>query len=314
MSTLHVIHALDGAGAEHLAREIGGTTCSSLVLRASGITSAKAAARIQRAMVADALGRGEVAVACGGSMLSMGNVEKMVALADEVIHHTIDRDPSTIREHEPLSPEEFAAQVAKAYTHDRRHLRRISSRVGQTKDGLVRRFVWRERDLTNPHEVALAEYNRAIATVPGPCVVYDMDGTLVDVDELLRTCRRPNGRLDILAFHRGSAGAPAHDDVVASLHADQRAGKKVVVLTARQSEFFGLTSRWLADHGISPDLLVMRQHDDNRPDYEAKRDMVSEITTAGWDVTEATDDNPQVLRLWAELGITAHPVNQGRWA
>ena len=62
-------------------------------------------------------------------------------------------------------------------------------------------------------------------------------------------------------------------------------------------------------HGVPSDMLMMRGNEDNRKDYEVKRDMLNTIRKA-YDVVHAWDDNPAIIRLWAEEGIP-HTVVPG---
>ena len=46
----------------------------------------------------------------------------------------------------------------------------------------------------------------------------------------------------------------------------------------------------------------MRGNDDNRKDYEVKKDMLNTIRK-NWEVIYAVDDNPSIIKLWTEEGI-----------
>jgi hypothetical protein len=50
--------------------------------------------------------------------------------------------------------------------------------------------------------------------------------------------------------------------------------------------------------------------EDNRPDYEVKKDILNSINKL-WDVEHAVDDNPHVIRLWEESGIPTTKI--GTW-
>ena len=55
-------------------------------------------------------------------------------------------------------------------------------------------------------------------------------------------------------------------------------------------------------HGVPSDMLMMRNNDDNRKDYEVKKDMLN-IIRQEYNVIHAWDDNPAIIRLWTEEGI-----------
>jgi hypothetical protein len=67
---------------------------------------------------------------------------------------------------------------------------------------------------------------------------------------------------------------------------------------------------WLANNNLRSHALFMRADDDNRPDYEAKKDMLDKINKL-WDVVHAVDDNPNVIRLWEDHKIPTTKI--GNW-
>ena len=87
-------------------------------------------------------------------------------------------------------------------------------------------------------------------------------------------------------------------------------GHSILVVTSRKEKYRGLTSMWLAKNNIRSHGLFMRADSDNRPDYEAKKDMLDKITVL-WNVTHAIDDNPNVIRLWEDHNIPTTKI--GTW-
>jgi hypothetical protein len=63
------------------------------------------------------------------------------------------------------------------------------------------------------------------------------------------------------------------------------------------------TAWFLALHGIPSDALYMRGDKDNRPDYLVKKDILAAIRTS-FNPIHAVDDNPSVIALWEEEGIS----------
>lgn len=138
--------------------------------------------------------------------------------------------------------------------------------------------------------------------------IFDVDGTLANVDPYLHHVRGSNRDYD--AFHEASIGALPNIEVVQMLNnavSDQHA---ILIVTSRKEKYRGLTSMWLAKNNIRSHALFMRADDDSRPDYEAKKDMLDKINTL-WDVVHAVDDNPNVIRLWEENNIPTTKI--GFW-
>ena len=138
--------------------------------------------------------------------------------------------------------------------------------------------------------------------------IFDVDGTLANVDPYLHLVRGSNRDYD--AFHEASIDALPNIEVVEMLNnavSDQYA---ILVVTSRKEKYRGLTSMWLAKNNIRSHGLFMRADDDNRPDYEAKKDMLDKINKL-WNVVHAVDDNPNVIRLWEDNEIPTTKI--GTW-
>ena len=84
----------------------------------------------------------------------------------------------------------------------------------------------------------------------------------------------------------------------------------VLVVTSRKEKWRSLTSLWMAKNDIGHHALYMRSDNDNRPDYETKKDILIKIKKC-WDVVHAVDDNPNVIKLWKEYGIPTTKI--GTW-
>jgi phosphoglycolate phosphatase-like HAD superfamily hydrolase len=138
--------------------------------------------------------------------------------------------------------------------------------------------------------------------------IFDVDGTLANVDPYLHLIRGSNRDYD--AFHEASIDALPNIEVVEMLNnavSDQCA---ILVVTSRKEKYRGLTSMWLAKNNIRSNGLFMRADNDNRPDYEAKKDMLDKISKL-WDVVHAVDDNPNVIKLWEDHSIPTTKI--GTW-
>ena len=138
--------------------------------------------------------------------------------------------------------------------------------------------------------------------------IYDVDGTLANVDPFLHYVRGSNKDYD--AFHEASIDALPNIEVLEMLNNSVADGYSVIIVTSRKEKYRGLTSMWLSKNNITSHALFMRANDDNRPDYEAKKDMLDKITEL-WDVIHAVDDNPNVIRLWEDNDIVTTKI--GNW-
>lgn len=132
-----------------------------------------------------------------------------------------------------------------------------------------------------------------------------MDGTLADVSGIRHLVT--GQKRDFHAFHEQSVDAPPHPHVVKMAHDAKSAGHDVIVVTARSARFRPHTAMWLAQNGVPSDAMYMRAENDQRPDYEVKKDILGRIAKS-WDVVHAVDDNPSVLKLWHENRISTTKV------
>ena len=135
-------------------------------------------------------------------------------------------------------------------------------------------------------------------------VIVDLDGTLVDVREILHHVS--GEQRNFHAFHAASATAPAHDEVVAAVRAAKAHGLAVLVVTSREFIWRDLSLDWLAAHDVPYDQLVMRVVGDYRPDHVVKAEMLDQLEADGYAVEQAWEDSPDIVDLWRSRGIEVH--------
>jgi phosphoglycolate phosphatase-like HAD superfamily hydrolase len=138
-------------------------------------------------------------------------------------------------------------------------------------------------------------------------IIFDMDGTLADVssirhhlteyDKTKRTVIKHFNK-----FHAESVNVPAHNYVVNAAQVAKILGHAILIVTARKHMWRNHTAWWLAMHNVPSDMLMMRGNNDNRKDYEVKKDMLDTISKA-YNVIHAWDDNPSIIKLWQENNI-----------
>jgi FMN phosphatase YigB (HAD superfamily) len=138
-------------------------------------------------------------------------------------------------------------------------------------------------------------------------VIFDMDGTLANVSSIRHHLTKyDKGRRRVIKhfnnFHAESVNVPPHDYVVNASQIAHMLGHSVLIVTARKHMWRNHTAWWLAMHDVPSDMLMMRGDEDNRKDYEVKKDMLDTLRKA-YDIIHAWDDNPNIIRLWKENNI-----------
>jgi hypothetical protein len=147
-----------------------------------------------------------------------------------------------------------------------------------------------------------------------PAWIFDVDGTLVNVDPILSIILNQDRSTDSFKrnydeFHKESINCEPHKDVVNML-LEARKDFDIIIVTARKEKYRNLTSRWLKNNNLTHDALFMRQNEDYREDYAVKKDIL-EYVNVYWDVKHAVDDNPSIIELWKENGIETTKI--GTW-
>lgn len=137
-------------------------------------------------------------------------------------------------------------------------------------------------------------------------VIFDLDGTLCDTTGIVHLIEGDDK--DFAAFHAASADCPANDDVVEAARAQAGQGRAVIVVTSREFVWRDVSLDWLVAHDVPYDALHMRIVGDYRKDVVVKKEILQQIADDGFSVLEAWDDQPAVLDLWRENGITVHAV------
>lgn len=132
-------------------------------------------------------------------------------------------------------------------------------------------------------------------------IVFDMDGTLVDVSGIRHHIFTP-GQKNFDAFHSDAVNCPPHMWVKSAALDASALGFKVIQVTARSEKYRPSTSWWLAENRVPSDALYMRDNGDYRPDYVVKREILDRLLER-YEIIRAYDDNPNVVKLWSEYAI-----------
>lgn len=130
--------------------------------------------------------------------------------------------------------------------------------------------------------------------------IFDVDGTLCNVEDIRHFVS--GGQRNFDAFHYASIDCPPNPHVVEAARQSLAEGVAPLIVTARQAKYRNVTAFWLAMHDVPSEAMYMRATGDMRPDYYVKRDILTRIRY-WYDVIEAWDDNPNVIRLWTEENI-----------
>ena len=162
-------------------------------------------------------------------------------------------------------------------------------------------------------------------------IIFDLDGTLANIDSRRDISMKPNGKLDwdifaapnsILALDKPNA------PVIKMAQMFKADGFKIVIFSGRNDRGFDATVQWLNDFKVPFDLLVMRPDKfkdkswpiaDGNPATSDMRFMPDEILKKKMldtfvdidDVFLVVDDRDKVVKMWRDLGLNTFQVAPG---
>ena len=162
-------------------------------------------------------------------------------------------------------------------------------------------------------------------------VIFDLDGTLANIDVRRDKSLKPNGKLnwDIFAapnsiLNWDKPNAP----VIKMAQMFKADGFKIVIFSGRNDRGFDATVQWLDNNDVPFDLLVMRPDkfkdkswpiaDGNpatsdmrfMPDEILKKKMLDTFVDIN-DVFLVVDDRDKVVKMWRDLGLNTFQVAPG---
>ena len=161
-------------------------------------------------------------------------------------------------------------------------------------------------------------------------IIFDLDGTLANIDARRSKSAKPNGKLDWDVFFDADnikLDKPNHP-VIKTAQMFHDNGFKIVIFSGRNDRSFDATVSWLKTHDVPHDLLVMRPDkfkenswpiaDGNpatsdmrfMPDDILKKKMLDTFVDID-DVFLVVDDRNKVVKMWRDLGLNTFQVAPG---
>ena len=154
-----------------------------------------------------------------------------------------------------------------------------------------------------------------------PAMIFDLDGVISDAEHrqhYLSSARARTGRSgadsispqDWSDFFTAAEHDPPLPDglalVTAAVKASaRRIGAAVIICTARPHYTTDITRRWLADHGVRPNLLILRTPDDESSSEAFKHRELGRLREAGYSVELAIDDDERIISMYRDEGVFA---------
>ncbi len=141
-----------------------------------------------------------------------------------------------------------------------------------------------------------------------PVSIFDMDGVIADASH-----RQKYLDQDPPDWEMFNSRAWQDPPIIEGVHAvcAEAVDRVVVVVTARPLLTIDMADRWLEDHEVPVDLLVLRPDGDERHSPAVKRQELAKLRAAGADVVSAVEDHPGVVAMYEEEGVAVRYVHSG---
>jgi len=146
------------------------------------------------------------------------------------------------------------------------------------------------------------------------CVIFDIDGTLADVNHRLHYL--DDSSLDRNQQWNAFFGDQHLDTPIepivwlnqrlmkASCYGSADDHFKILVVSARPDDYKNVTRTWLYDNAVEYHDLYMRKSSDTRPDAIVKAEILQQILENGYEPFLVIDDRQSVVDMWRSFGIT----------
>ena len=145
-------------------------------------------------------------------------------------------------------------------------------------------------------------------------IIFDLDGTLANIDVRKKLATKPNGKLDWDIFFDSDnikLDVP-NEPVVKMAQMFAEDGFTIIIFSGRSDKTKDSTRYWLTHNIIPFHKLVMRDSKTNHftPDDILKKDMLDKHVDIN-DVFLVVDDRDKVVKMWRDLGLNTFQVAPG---
>jgi hypothetical protein len=149
-------------------------------------------------------------------------------------------------------------------------------------------------------------------------VIFDLDGTLANIDVRREFCRTSSGKINFKKFYdpenisMDTPNAP----VVEMAKILRAAGKRIVIFSGRSKETEAETIKFLKACGVKYDMMIMRPTDVAHlytPDSQLKATWLKTYFPGSEKerIMCVYDDRDKVVNMWRHNGVPCFQVNEG---
>ena len=145
-------------------------------------------------------------------------------------------------------------------------------------------------------------------------IIFDLDGTLADIEDRRQLCTKENGKMDWNKFFDPDNIKLDKPNwpVINTLLAFVQAGYRIAIFSGRSASTKDATIEWLREHDINWDILKMRPERNYSPDEQLKLGWLNDMQWKN-EVECVFDDRQKVVDMWREIGLTCMQVAPGNF-
>jgi len=144
-------------------------------------------------------------------------------------------------------------------------------------------------------------------------IFVDIDGTVADISHRVHhLANTPDGseNKDWDAFYEGIAGDEPIVPIIKLVNSLSES-HFIIMITGRDSTRRNITEKWLEEHEVQYDALLMRPAGDHSADVKIKREWLKkmrdgELVFQGVDIPKIViEDRKKVVDMWRDEGLIA---------
>ena len=140
-------------------------------------------------------------------------------------------------------------------------------------------------------------------------LIFDLDGTLALCDHRRHFVEGKDK--DWNAFYEACDEDLPNKHLISILKSFE-SKYQIAILSGRSSQVREKTERWLKEHEIFPDILLMRSADDYTPDDVLKKSWLDQYFNKE-KVVAVFDDRKKVVDMWRREGLLCLQVAEGNF-
>jgi hypothetical protein len=144
-------------------------------------------------------------------------------------------------------------------------------------------------------------------------VIFDLDGTLADIEERRIIATKEDGNINWGKFFdpsKISLDKPIKQTITLCQILKSQ-GLGIAIFSGRGEETRAETINWLKEHGVQYDKLIMRPVQDYTPDDVLKRGWLNAEFPNKDQVLCVFDDRDKVVKMWRSEGLLCCQVAEG---